>query len=53
MQKVMNGDTLIAETKEIEQKEKTASYVINIINQNGIEVAKFNGKVHVTKNYWF
>lgn len=51
--KVMNGDTLIAETKEIEQKEKTASYVINIINQNGIEVAKFNGKVHVTKNYWF
>ena len=53
IKKVMNGDTLIAETKEIEQKEKTASYIINIINQNGIEVAKFNGKVHVTKNYWF
>ena len=51
--KVMNGDTLIVETKEIEQKEKTASYVINIINQNGIEVAEFNGKVYITKNYWF
>ena len=51
--KVMNGDTLIAETKEIEQKEKTASYVISIVNQEGIEVAEFNGKVFITKNYWF
>jgi len=51
--KVMNGDTLIAETKEIEQKEKTATFVINIVNQEGIEVAEFNGKVYITKNYWF
>ena len=51
--KVMNGDTLIAETREIEKKEKTASYVINIVNQEGIEVAEFYGKVYITKNYWF
>tara|TARA_B100001287_G_scaffold244636_1_gene221443 strand:- start:3320 stop:3736 length:417 start_codon:yes stop_codon:yes gene_type:complete len=51
--KVMNGDTLIAETKEVEKKEKSASYVINIVNQEGIEVAEFNGKVHITKNKWF
>ena len=51
--KVMNGDTLIAETREIEKKEKTASYVISIVNQEGIEVAEFYGKVYITKNYWF
>ena len=51
--KVMNGDTLIAETREIEKKEKIVSYVINIVNQEGIEVAEFNGKVYITKNYWF
>ncbi len=51
--KVMNGDTLIAETREVEKKEKTASYVINIVNQEGIEVAEFNGKVYITKKYWF
>ena len=49
----MNGDTLIAETREIEKKEKTVSYVINIVNQEGIEVAEFYGKVYITKNYWF
>ena len=49
----MNGDTLIAETREIEKKEKTASYVISIVNQEGIEVAEFYGKVYITKNYWF
>ena len=49
----MNGDTLIAETKEVEKKEKSASYVINIVNQEGIEVAEFNGKVYITKNKWF
>lgn len=51
--KVMNGDTLIAETREIKKKEKTVSYVINIVNQEGIEVAEFYGKVYITKNYWF
>ncbi len=51
--KVMNGDTLIAETKEVEKKEKSASYVINIVNQEGIEVAEFNGRVYITKNKWF
>ena len=51
--KVMNGDTLIAETREIKKKEKTVSYVINIVNQEGIKVAEFYGKVYITKNYWF
>ena len=51
--KVMNGDILIAETKELEQKEKTSSYLIKIVNQEGIEVAEFNGKVHITKKKWF
>ena len=49
----MNGDILIAETKELEQKEKTSSYLIKIVNQEGIEVAEFNGKVHITKKKWF
>lgn len=51
--KVMNGDTLIAETKEISKDEKTAVYNINITNQNNIEVAHFKGKVYRTQKKWF
>ena len=51
--KVMNGDVLIAETKEISKNEKTANYEIKIINQEKVEVAQFNGKVYRTKNKWF
>ena len=51
--KVMTGDTLIAETKEISKDEKTAVYNINITNQNNIEVAHFKGKVYRTQKKWF
>ena len=51
--KVLNGDILIAETKEISKNEKTANYEIKIINQEKAEVAQFNGKVYRTKNKWF
>ena len=51
--KVLNGDTLIAETKKIKKKEKTTSYEVVVVNQEGIDVAKFNGKVYKTKKKWF
>jgi len=51
--KVINGDILIAETKEISKNEKTANYEIKIINQEKAEVAQFNGKVYRTRNKWF
>ena len=51
--KVMNGDTLIAETQELEKQEKTAYYLVKIVNQDGIEIAEFNGKVYRTKKKWF
>ena len=51
--KVINGDILIAETKEISKNEKTANYEIKIINQEKAEVAQFSGKVYRTKNKWF
>ena len=51
--KVMNGDILIAETEELEKQEKTAYYLIKIVNQDGIDVAEFNGKVYRTKKKWF
>ena len=51
--KVMSGDILIAETKEISRDNKNAIYNINITNQNNIEVAHFQGKVYRTKKEWF
>ena len=51
--KVNNGDTLIAETKEISKNNKSAAYNINIINQDNIEVAIFKGRVHRTTRKWF
>ncbi len=53
IKKVMNGDTLIAETQELEKQEKTAYYLVKIVNQDGIYVAEFNGKVYRTKKKWF
>ena len=50
--KVMIGDTLIAETKEISKTDKSAVYSIRITNQENKEVAKFKGKVYRTKNKW-
>ena len=45
---MLNGDTLIAETQSW-KKEKTAYYLVKIVNQDGIDVAEFNGKVYRTK----
>ena len=50
--KVLLGDTLIAETKEISKTNKSAVYSISITNQENIEVAKFKGEVYRTKNKW-
>ena len=51
--KVMSGDTLIAETKEISKNNRNAVYNISITNQKNIEIAHFEGKVYRTKNEWF
>jgi len=51
--KVLNGDTLIAETKEISKNEKSAVYNIHITNQNNIDIAHFQGKVYRTNKEWF
>ena len=50
--KVMSGDKLTAETKEISKNEKNAVYNINITNQNNITVAHFKGTVYRTKKKW-
>ena len=50
--KVLLGDTLIAETKEISKTNKSAVYSISITNQENTEVAKFKGEVYRTKNKW-
>lgn len=52
IKKVLLGDTLIAETKEISKTNKSAVYSISITNQENTEVAKFKGKVYRTKNKW-
>ena len=52
-QKVVNGDTLIATTKEINKSTKTGLYYITITNQNNIEIAYFKGTVYRTKKEWF
>ena len=51
--KVMIGDTLIAETQEISKNKKSAVYNINIIDQDNIEIAHFQGKVYRTEREWF
>ena len=51
--KVMSGDTLIAQAKEINKGGKTALYYITITNQDNIEVAHFQGKVYRTEREWF
>ncbi len=50
--KVMSGDRLTAETKEISKSEKNAVYSISIINQDNIKVAHFKGTVYRTKKKW-
>ena len=50
--KVMSGDRLTAETKEISKSEKNAVYSISITNQDNITVAHFKGTVYRTKKKW-
>ena len=50
--KVMSGDRLTAETKEISKNEKNAVYNITITNQDDITVAHFKGTVYRTKRKW-
>ena len=50
--KVISGDRLTAETKEISKNEKNAVYNINITNQEDITVAHFKGTVYRTKKKW-
>ena len=50
--KVISGDRLTAETKEISKSEKNAIYSINITNQDDIIVAHFKGTVYRTKKKW-
>ena len=47
--KVLSGDRLTAETKEISKNEKNAVYNISITNQEDVEVAHFKGTVYRTK----
>ena len=50
--KVLSGDRLTAETKEISKNEKNAVYNITITNQDDITVAHFKGTVYRTKKKW-
>ena len=50
--KVLSGDKLTAETKEISKNEKNAVYNISITNQEDVEVAHFKGTVYRTKKKW-
>ena len=50
--KVLSGDRLTAETKEISKNEKNAVYNISITNQEDVEVAHFKGTVYRTKKKW-
>ena len=51
--KVISGDTLIAQAKEIKKGDKTALYHITITNQDNIEIAHFKGTVFRTAKEWF
>ena len=52
-EKVIIGDTLIAETKEISKNDKNAVYDIKVTNQDNIKIAHFKGEVHRTEREWF
>lgn len=49
---VQDGDCLTAVSKELSKTEKTALYLITILNQNNQEVAYFKGTVYRTSKAW-
>jgi acyl-CoA thioesterase len=51
--KVINGDILIAQAKEITKGGKTALYHITVTNQDNIEIAHFKGTIFRTEKEWF
>jgi acyl-CoA thioesterase len=49
---VKEGDELICETKELSITNKTATYLIEILNQKNEKVAFFKGTVYRTGKEW-
>ena len=49
---IQDDDYLTAESKELSKTEKTALYLITIMNQKGEEVAYFKGTVYRTSKNW-
>ena len=49
---IQDGDYITAESKELSKTEKTALYLITIMNQKGEEVAYFKGTVYRTSKNW-
>ena len=52
LKKVVSGDLLIAEAKEINLTRKTGLYLIEIHNQHQELVAQFKGTVYRTSKEW-
>lgn len=50
--KVVEGDILTAEAKELNRGNKIAVYEVNIHNQSGKNVGLFKGTVFITDNVW-
>ncbi len=50
--KVVEGDVLIAEAKELNRGNKIAVYEVNIHNQEGRNVGLFKGTVFITDKVW-
>jgi len=51
--KISQGDELTAETEELNNGNRIATYTVRIINQNEIQVAAFRGTVFRTQNHHF
>lgn len=52
LQKVQEGDQLIAESEEIHRGKKTGIYHVNVKNQHDELVAIFKGTVYISKIPW-
>lgn len=52
LEKVVTGDVLTAEAKELHKGSRLAHYFIDIKNQRGETVAVFDGTVYLTSKNW-
>ncbi len=50
--KASNSGTLYAEAFEISRNNKIASYTVNITNEEGVNIAVFQGMVYIKKVSW-